>query len=363
MQLYSNILRPVCLLLCAMCLADALPQLQKPAKIYLRNGDDIQSAIDRANTGDQIIVAHGTYKGPIVISKDDISLFGQGAQIIPGATSTIPNECSGFAGNDTNGKPSEAGICIAGRGILFGEFSEHRRITSVTSPVHGVRVSGFEVVGFTGPNIAVIGAHDAVVSDNFLRNSPTYGSITAGSINTHITDNKVSSTNLNFIGICMDDKGPAEVSRNDISGYTIGLCLQTNGAKVEENKVSECCWGAFLDPKVEGVGFKKNVISAMNPTCPDGSAGIFIDGGINNEIEQNCITDMKLKDSKGAGIIVWDEPNAVASGNRVEQNELKDNDDDIFVSSNGTDNEFDDNHCTTSVPTGLCTTKKFGRLA
>ncbi|KAG9669250.1 hypothetical protein KCU99_g7508, partial [Aureobasidium melanogenum] len=356
MQLYFNYLCAVWLLLCASYLTDALPQ-PKQAKVYLHDGDDLQSAIDHASPGDQIFVS-GTHKGPIVISKDDISLFGQDAHIVPGNTQTTPNECSGFAGMDT-----QAGICIAGKGITFGEFKEHRRITSVTTPVQGVHVSGFEVVGFSGPNIAVIGAHDTFVSENILRDSPTYGCITAGSTNSHITDNTVTSTELNFIGICMDDTGPVEVSRNDISGYTIGLCLQTNGAKVEENKVSKCCWGAFLDPKVEGVHFERNVISAMNPACFDGSSGIFIDGGINNKIEQNWITGMELADQKGAGIIVWDEPDAVASGNKIERNVLKDNDVDIFVNSTGTGNEFDDNHCSTSVPTGLCNARRLGKLA
>lgn len=365
MQLKFHHLRPICLLLCAFCLADALPQAQKPAKIYLHDGDNIQSAVDRANSGDQIIVAHGTYKGPIIISKDDISLFGYGAQIIPGGSPTVPNECHGFAGNDTEGNPTEAGICIAGKGIEFGNFSEHRRITAVDTPVEGVHVSGFEILNFTGPNIAVIGARDTVVSDNVLRNSLTYGCITAGSSNSRITENKVTSSNLNFIGICMDDKGPVRVSRNDISGYTIGLCLQTNGAKVEENKVSECCWGAFLDPKVEGVEVKKNVISAMNPNCPlgIGESGIFIDGGINNRIEQNLITGMKLSDGKSTGITVWDEPDAVASGNKIERNVLENNNLDIYVNSTGAGNEFDDNRCSTSVPVGLCDAERLGRFA
>ncbi|KAG9857943.1 hypothetical protein KCU98_g483, partial [Aureobasidium melanogenum] len=354
MHIYFNYLRAVWLLLCASYLADALPQPWKEAKIYLHENDDYQNAIKHASPGDVFIFTRGTYKGPIVISKDDISLFGHGASIIPGNTQAIPNECSGFAGNDSAGMDTQAGICIAGNGIKFGEFKEHRRITSVTTPVKGVHVSGFEVVGFSGPNIAVIGAQDTLVSGNILRDSPTYGCITAGSTNSRVTENTVTSSNLNGIGICMDDTGPVEVSHNDISGYVVGLCLQTNGAQVEENKVKECCWGAFLDPNVEGVELKKNFISAMNPTCFDGSSGIFVDGGINNQIEQNWITGMKLTDGNGAGIMVWDEPDAVANGNKIERNVLKDNNIDIYVNSTGTGNEFDDNHCSTSVPTRLC---------
>ncbi|KAG9528176.1 hypothetical protein KCU93_g4590, partial [Aureobasidium melanogenum] len=350
MQLYLNYLRAVWLLLCASYLIDALPQPGKQAKVYLHDGDDLQSAIDHASPGDQIFVS-GTHKGPIVISKDDVSLFGQDAHIVPGNTQTTPNECSGFAGKDT-----QAGICIAGKGITFGEFKEHRRITNVTTPVQGVHVSGFEVVGFSGPNIAVIGAHDTCVSKNILRDSPTYGCITAGSTNSRITDNTVTSSNLNFIGICMDDTGPVEVSRNDISSYLVGLCLQTNGAKVEENKVEECCWAAYLDPKVESVEFKRNVLSSLNPHCPVGilASGILIDGGINNKIEENFITGMKLSGDKAAGIVIEDESDSLANGNKIERNKLEDNDIDINDMSQGAENEFDNNHCSTSVPPGLC---------
>ncbi|KAH0150065.1 hypothetical protein KCU67_g10816, partial [Aureobasidium melanogenum] len=101
----------------------------------------------------------------------------------------------------------------------------------------------------------------------------------------------------------------------------------------------------------------------MNPACFDGSSGIFIDGGIDNKIEQNWITGMELADQHGAGIIIWDEPDAVASGNKIERNVLKDNDVDIWVNSTGTGNEFNDNHCSTSGPTGLCNARRLGKLA
>ncbi|KAG9945032.1 hypothetical protein KCU85_g7462, partial [Aureobasidium melanogenum] len=365
MKFRFNLRSVAWLLLYSSYAVNALPQpkddLEKPeghAKIYLRNGDDIQYAIDHASNGAQIFVGPGNYEGPIVIRKNGISLTGQNARIVPTKGQVVQNECSGFAGDDSAKKPTQAGICVTGQGITFGELQEHRKITYVTTPVESVRVSGFEVVGFSGPNIAVIGAHNAFVGQNALRDSPTYGCITAGSVNSRITGNTVTSSDLNFIGICMDDFGPVEVSHNDISGYKVGLCLQTSGAKVEENKVSKCCYGAFLDPKIDGVQVKRNYFSALNPSCPlgTGSSGIFIDGGTNAKIEENFITGMSLADHSAAGILIFDDPTSAARGNEIERNEVRNNDVDIFDGTPEGSNEFHNNHCATSVPANLCNT-------
>lgn len=366
MKLNLNSSSAAFLLLCVAYVAKALPQPkdgkddskapEDRAKIYVNHGDNLQYAIDHANAGSQIFVGPGDYEGPIVVRRDRISLTGHNARIYPTKGEIYKNECSGFAGNDSAGVDYEAGICVTGQGITFDGFQDHKKITHVAKPVEGVSVSGFEVVGFEGPNIAVIGAHNAFVGGNVLRNSLTYGCITAGSVNSRITENKVTSEELNFIGICMDDNGPAEVSRNDISGYRVGLCLQTSGSKVEENKVSNCCYGAFLDPKIERVDIKRNHITAMNPSCPTdiGASGLFIFGGMNSKIEHNKISGMKNIDKTGAGIILFDAPDSMATGNKFNGNELEDNDVDIFNGSQQGDNKFNNNDCSTSVPLNLC---------
>jgi len=366
MKLILNPSSAALLLLCVAYVANALPQpkdrqddskaFDDRAKIYVSDGDNLQYVIDHANAGSRIFVGSGDYEGPIVVRTDRISLTGHDARIYPTKGEVYKNECSGFAGNDSAGLNYEAGICVTGQGITFDGFQDHKKITHVTKPVEDVSVSGFEIVGFTGPNIAVIGAHNTFVGGNVLRNSLTYGCITAGSTNSRITGNKVTSEELNFIGICMDDKGPAEVTRNDISGYRVGLCLQTSGSKVEENKVSDCCYGAFLDPKIERVDIKRNQITAMNPACPTdiGASGLFIFGGMNSKIEHNKISGMKNADKTGAGIIIFETPDLIATGNEIKGNELKDNDVDIFNGSQQGGNSFDNNDCSTSVPPNLC---------
>jgi len=141
----------------------------------------------------------------------------------------VENECTGFAGpvnppNDTT--PSQAGICVAGSGLDLSDFvAEHKRVNSVQTPVEGVTISGFTISGFSGFNILVIGGENVEVCSNKLLDGPKYGFLTAGSKNTKVSNNEVTSTlpGFYFIGICMDNLSKVKVSKNKISTYYIGL--------------------------------------------------------------------------------------------------------------------------------------------
>jgi nitrous oxidase accessory protein NosD len=113
----------------------------------------------------------------------------------------------------------------------------------------------------------------------------------------------------------MDDVGGVQVSNNRISGYIIGLCVQTPGADVRHNDVSDSCFGAFVDPGIDDAKIRHNHISATNPGCPTDSAnGITPDGAVNTEVRHNLI-----EGQRDAGMAVVDDlttnPVAVASGN------------------------------------------------
>ncbi|KAJ9664120.1 hypothetical protein H2201_005360 [Coniosporium apollinis] len=169
--------------------------------IRVRAGQPIQAAIDAARRGDRILVETGTYAEQLTIETDGIALVGLGAILVPPAAPT-QNNCSGLAGPDT-----QAGICVMGYEVDLADFVvEHRRVRSVGQPVKDVSISGFQVRGFSGANIAVVGARDARVIGNRLVDGEHYGFLTAGSKNTRVAGNTVvSSTKLQFIGICMDN--------------------------------------------------------------------------------------------------------------------------------------------------------------
>jgi polygalacturonase len=163
-----------------------------------------------------------------LIKTDGISLIGHGVTLSPQEPS-VENECTGFAGPinpPADNTPTQAGICVAGSGLDLTDFvAEHKRVIAVQTPVKGVTISGFTVSGFSGFNILVVGGENVEVCSNKLLDGPKYGFLTAGSKNTKVSNNEITSTlpGFHFIGLCMDNFSNVKVSKNKISTYFIGL--------------------------------------------------------------------------------------------------------------------------------------------
>jgi nitrous oxidase accessory protein NosD len=152
--------------------------------------------------------------------------------------------------------------------------------------------------------------------------------------------------------------------------------IQTNGAEIEDNEVSDACYGAFFDPGVKGVRFRNNKIFRSQPACaPFGASGIILDGAIGARVENNNVEGWKTDDPRTAGLVVADDPcnseplslaclaiggPAIARDNRVRGNTLRDNTLDIFVNTTGTGNEFRRNDCDTSNQKGICRSVQAG---
>jgi hypothetical protein len=291
----------------------------------------------------------------LTIKNNGVILVGLGATLVP-PVNTTNNTCSGLAGPDT-----EAGICVTGANVSLADFVvEHRKVLSVGKRVSDVFVIGFEVHNFTGENIAIVGAQNVLVTGNSLHNGDNYGVLTAGSNNTIIDGNTVVSTGaIRFIGICMDDAGNVLVSNNHVSGYSVGLCVQTHKARVIGNNVTNSCIGAFIDPLVENAHLLNNSVSQTNPNCTAdvGNTGIAIGGSINSTVQFNHVSGNKNANKTGVGIAIIDFPVgdtvALATDNRVIQNVVHNNDYDLALLSNGTGNVFQKNDCDT--PKELCT--------
>lgn len=346
--------------------------------INVNHGQSIQAAINSANYNDRIVVSSGTYAEQLTISKDGISLIGHNAVLVPPPNPTT-NTCSGLAGpNPFTSKDTQAGICITGTNVVLGTFvSEHRNFVSVGRRVRGVSVTGFTVKEFDGLNIAIVAAQDTSVTSNTLVDGGAYGALTVGSINSDIEQNTVISnppvapnTFLGFIGICMDDVNTVTVAYNNINGYNIALCVETDGANVHDNCVTNCCIGAFVDPGVNGARLISNQISHTNPLCREdvsvsgafGVWGIVIAGAKNTLIRGNDITEISdgfsTAKAPAAGIAVFDDftgaTTDVAIGNTVEDNTIERNDVDLMVETNGHGNVEKRNQCKVSIPANLC---------
>lgn len=336
------------------------------ADVRVRAGSSIQAAIDAAAPGTRIVVDAGTYAEQLVINKT-LELKGKdGAKIVP-PNPSVTNPCTRLAGDDPfTGTITQAGICIFGSGVNFDGFKgegfgqEHRIVTNVTTPVKDVKVEGFDISGFVGLNIAVVGAKNAEIRGNVLTDGARYGVLTLGSTGTHVVRNTIKSSDLKFIGVCMDDFSDVKSTQNQISDYGIALCVQTNGAEVSHNKVRNCCFGVLADPGVSGPLIKHNQINGSNPFCNPFfggvSAGIVLDGVVNAEVRHNTITgifDGGNENYTASAITIADrlDKGIVANGNQITHNTLSGNENDIWVLTNGT-NEIRHNKCT--LPAALC---------
>ncbi|KIW68589.1 hypothetical protein PV04_04527 [Phialophora macrospora] len=325
--------------------------------IHVNAGESIQAAIDTAKPGQMIIVEAGTYAEQLAVGTDGLRLVSKGAVLVP-PHSPVQNTCSGLAGPDT-----EAGICVTGQNIELADFVvEHRKVLSVGQPVKDVVVAGFQVQGFSGLNIAVVGGQAVQVVGNTLQDGTQYGVLTVGSKSTHIDANIVASTgDLLYIGVCMDDLSDVQITNNHVTNYAVGLCVQTDDAYLYNNQITDTCWGVFVDPGTLGVHVLGNHISSPNPICatfPDPSlSGVLLAGASGTEIKGNTVEDMTaggVPNVLAGGIGIVDDPitGETSSGNTVTGNVLRNNDIDIYVQTNGTGNVVVGNQCTT--PAELC---------
>jgi hypothetical protein len=193
--------------------------------IRVQAGQSIQAAINSAPRSSRIVVDPSNYAEQLLVKTEGITLIGNGVTLTP-PDSPVENECTGFAGPNADNTSSQAGICVAGIGLDLSDFvAEHKRVNAVQAPIRGVTITGFTVSGFSGFNILVIGGEDVDVCSNRLLDGPKYGFLTAGSKDTKVTSNEITSTvsGFHFIGLCMDNFSKVKVSKNRISTYYIGL--------------------------------------------------------------------------------------------------------------------------------------------
>ncbi|WKT53885.1 Parallel beta-helix repeat [Fusarium oxysporum f. sp. vasinfectum] len=298
---------------------------------------------------------------------DDISQQQQAEELVSTSESVTKNE---------KGVDTDAGICIAVYNVKKAPFqAEHARAVSVGKPVKGVSVTGFDVRGFSGVNVVVIGAKNTNVYKNKLTDAPAYGALTLGSYNTVFSENIITTTQGGFIGICMDNYSDVLTKKNEISKVFIGLCVQTDGAVLAYNNLHDNCDGIYVDPGVRGVQLIHNHISKSGPAaaCGGSTAGITLDGASDIVVRDNVIEGQHA-DAKGTGVLIfYDEckatpqgglslscitfaHKAVAKDNVVIRNTLRDNDVDIVNSSKGSGNMIKCNTCETpaNLKAGQC---------
>jgi nitrous oxidase accessory protein NosD len=366
-MLFQHALATICVVLAS--LINPLWAHPHSAIYHVTEGQSIQAAIRNAGDRDKIIVEKGTYREQLTISINGLTLEGHDATLNSTGAPDVTNTCTGLVGDGL-----QAGICVEGSEIVFSNDpinGEHRKVISVSEPAEDTHISGFAVTGFSGLNIAVLGAKEAHIHDNKVSAAPQYGILTVGSKNSHIRHNTVFNTpdyTNQFIGICMDDMSTVTISHNDIADVFVGLCVQTSGAHIYNNNVHDTCVGAFVDPGIDGAKLHDNTFSNTPSACPATipnqtppfppryfAAGVTISGAINTEVKNNKFFKITNSETLAVGVIIVDDPTgAIASGNEIEKNTFEKNDLDVYDIVSGKGNEVKNNACTSSIPDHLC---------
>jgi parallel beta-helix repeat protein len=262
----------------------------------------IQEAVDAAEPGSTILVCAGTYREWVVIQKNELRLLAQGkagdvvldGQDVPGSNCTpvspLASQCAGFEVRNGHGNRIE--------GFMLRRYWEAGIWLRMGSSGNTIR-----------KNVTTEGTHHDGIQ---LQNSPR-----------NVIEHNTSFANP-FLNACGINVAGAEsvgniVRHNETFGNDFGI--QVAGGAVDNH--------VFRNVSHDNRGLGIRTIGFTNGTV----------------IENN-----RVMDNAGPGIAVL----AMSSNARVVRNHAFGNTPDLFWDGTGVNNTFENNHCRTSSPPGLC---------
>jgi hypothetical protein len=344
--------------------------------IVVTSSNSIQSAIDHAAPGSTIVVDRGTYHENLTITKDHITLKskrGLGSVVLDGRGTPTASIC--------NAPGAVNGICVDG---LNPDGTPG-------TPVTGTRIDGFVLDSFSGFGVILLNAIDSAVSNSEAKNNQGYGISGFGLSGIRFVKN-IAHDNVHpgfYIGDSPNANAYVVGNRafhNGVGGPEVPptegfgfLFRDSSHGLVKDNSASDNCAGfVFVDssgnPTDELNDWRAVQNSARNNTrrCsgeagfvpPTSGIGFALVGTKHVTLRENTargngITGAHPAESGGIVVIsggVVGGP--VATDNLIVQNRAFGNSPlDIFwdqTPTNGGGNKFEDNHCKTSSPPGLC---------
>jgi hypothetical protein len=334
----------------------AVPAVGFAATIPVFPGDSIQSAVNRAKPGDEIVVHQGTYRGSVEIRTNRLKLRSTefdprvGPRIKPGKT----HRCHG----------GEDGICI-----LPHRAGGHR------VPTRDTKVKGFKVRGFDDSGVVAVGAKHTTIVRNSLAKDGEYGAAAFESFDTNFQHNVARGNNVAGFYVGDSPHARAVLHRNKAIGNgEFGFFLRDSAFGLAlDNEVTHNCVGIGLVDTGAPDAAKKwrvrgNEVSHNTELCPgqgdappDTGTGIAAIGASQSVIRNNLVRGNRPADPAApfaGGIVVasstpfggGDAAFDLIKANRAFGNEPAD----IRWDGQGAGNLFVANACNTSQPNGLC---------
>lgn len=261
----------------------------------------IQEAVTAAEPGSTILVCAGTYREWVVIEKNELRLLAQGK---PGDVVLDGQNVPG-----TNCTPASplASQC-AGFEVRNG---------------HGNRIEGFLVRRYWEAGIWLrMGSSGNTIRKNVTTESPHHDGIQLQNSPRNLIEHNVAFANPHANSCGINVAGPGSI-----------------GNIVRHNETFENDFGIQVVNRAADNHVFHNV---SHDNRRFGIRTIATDGTV---FENN-----RVMDNAGPGIAVL----AMASNTRVVRNHAFGNTPDLFWDGTGVNNTFENNHCRTSSPPGLC---------
>jgi nitrous oxidase accessory protein NosD len=324
-----------------------------PASHLVRPGESIQKAVDAARPGDTVLLASGTYRESVRITKSGLTLRGAGSStVITPADKTPSNACakagSGICIEGSSGHPVEnatvESLTLSGfpKNGLWSSWTDRLTVRQVTAEKNGQWGIGQEH------------STHGVFLDNTARESGNAGLFLANT-----ADSEAAA---------LDTQG-AVIARNRLQDNRVGVTIRRlRDLTIASNDFTANCAAVFVvgdenKPPAGALTVSDNFIHANNKLCPKADrlpviqgAGVVLTGAEDTLVTRNVITDNSGNSPFAGGIVLFKSmvgsPNA---RNHISGNTLKHNSPADLVNADvGKTNTFQNNTCRVSKPAGLC---------
>jgi nitrous oxidase accessory protein NosD len=330
--------------------------------IVVGPGQSIQAAINAASPGDTVLMEPGTYAQSVSIRTDGITLRGSGngrggTLLVPPPTppATLCNQAFG-----------PTGVCILAKKLNVSTGA-------VVEQVYNDAVTDLSVTGFSSNGVFGYGTYGMTVTNVTAVNDGYYGIARFVSSKT-LFANDVAVGNLEAGFYVGDSPDAATVVRdNTASGNQFGIFVRhARGVDVVENQATGNCQGILVldDGQSGGAGnavIRANGVFHNNKFCPSSGGGpnlkgggILLLGATETQVVGNAVADNQGKQKNSGGIVVISAAHTRHGGSDPNFDTIANNTAygdqpaDLIWDGTGVGVTFSANHCTASLPTGLC---------